>query len=199
MLIHELDVSIQPGCSNQLATSPRLPASSVPAGLDLGGFRDIMAFTYFFDRYTWAIFWKPLIHVGHENKNTVEYKSSLALVCGYFGLQNCDKGTEVIGLRLQQDLINHMKSVLNRGNKDELANMSTAAMILGMFTVSSWIQCKIYERRLTPESMLLIEDSICSPIWASRRFYNTADRTILGVRLLSTLLGHVVVFWYASL
>jgi hypothetical protein len=134
--MYSLDASIQPRGSNQISPFPRRPTSFVPAGLDLGGFRDIMAFTYFFERYTWAIFWKPLIHAGHENSNSIEYKSSLALVCGYFGLQNCDKGTEVIGLRLQQDLINHMKSVLGRGNKDELANMSTTAMILGMFTVS---------------------------------------------------------------
>ncbi|KAH8895781.1 hypothetical protein GQ53DRAFT_853962 [Thozetella sp. PMI_491] len=135
--MHNLSVSTDAGGSKRL--SPLLqssrPGSPNPTmELDLSGFRETMAFTYFFERYTWGHFWKPLIRLHADNDVHLEYKSSLALVYGYFGLGNQDKATEVKGLELYGNLIRQVKSVLVRGDKDELAKLTASVLILGMFT-----------------------------------------------------------------
>ncbi|KAH7309702.1 hypothetical protein B0I35DRAFT_440482 [Stachybotrys elegans] len=109
-------------------------AVSIPTELDLGGFRENMAFTYFVERYAWAHFWMPLIETDGNNAAGLEYKSSLALVYGFFGVGNRDKGTEVQGLELRGDLIRQIRTVLERGRKDELVRMMRVVLILGMFT-----------------------------------------------------------------
>jgi hypothetical protein len=136
--MRNLGVYTQNGGKQQLVTlqTPRgSRADSPPVELDLGGFRETIAFTYFLERYTWAHFWMPLIQAQEKKSKTLEYKSSLALVYGYFGIANKDKNTEVQGLEMYGKMIQQVKSVLDRGSKDELANMIVSVMILGMFTV----------------------------------------------------------------
>lgn len=96
-----------------------------------------MAFAYFFNGYSWAYFWKPLIQVQDRTVASLEYASSLALVYGYFGLGNRDKGTEVKGLEIYGNQIRQVKLILDRGDKVELAKMTVSVLILGMFTVST--------------------------------------------------------------
>ena len=143
--MHNLGVYTQNGGRQQLVTLPvpRGPdVQNPPVELDLGGFRETMAFTYFLERYTWAHFWMPLIQAQEKSSKAMEYKSSLALVYGYFGIANKDKDTEVQGLEMYGNMIQQVKSVLDRGSKDELSSMIVSVMILGMFTVSVFVKFK---------------------------------------------------------
>lgn len=120
----------------RLSGSARANAPNLLVELDLGGFQETMAFTYFFQGYAWASLWRPLVQVHSQSIIPLGYQSSLALVYGYFGLRNRDKATEVRGLKLYGSQIRQVKSVLDRGNKVELAKITVSVMILGMFTVS---------------------------------------------------------------
>lgn len=111
-----------------------------PPEMNLTAFQEHMAFSYFFETYGWAYFWKPFLQLARETDlaPTASHMCSLALAYGHMGNGHADKSLKSMGLELYGRSLREVQTLLTRGAEArlELARLCVPIVILGMYSVS---------------------------------------------------------------
>ena len=96
-----------------------------------------LTFSYFFQNFVWAHFWRPIMRMVDLPPGRVAYKASLAIATGIRGLGQDDRALKLQALDLYGNAINLFRQQFNQaiGHKPEMAALGTTVIMLSLFNV----------------------------------------------------------------
>jgi hypothetical protein len=107
----------------------------VPQELDLVGFQDHIAFTFYFQRYRWAYFWKGIIQVSPVDSSDLHYTASRAVVLGYLAKMNRDPELAMKAVQLSSQAVVGVQKTIDNGSLAEQAKVLSAISAMGIYNV----------------------------------------------------------------
>lgn len=95
----------------------------LPQYISLIGFQEHIAFSFFFNSYRWAHFWRPLLKSTPGGSSDLIYKASLAVALGY--MAKIKKSSELVkqAIELNSYAVNQVREIVTRGSKADLVRM----------------------------------------------------------------------------
>ncbi|KAH7325598.1 hypothetical protein B0I35DRAFT_420813 [Stachybotrys elegans] len=105
----------------------------VPQELNLAGFQDHIAFTFYFQRYRWAYFWQGIIRVSPADSSDLHYTASRAVVLGYLAKMNHDRELEMKAVQLSSQAVSGIQNMINNGSIPEQASILSAISAMGVY------------------------------------------------------------------
>jgi hypothetical protein len=106
-----------------------------PRELSLVGFRDAMAFSFFFHTHRWAFFWRPILRWIPDGSNDPIYKASLAVSLGYMAREKGNPILQQQATELCSGAVNTVQNTLAKGSKSDSARMTRVVAALGIYNV----------------------------------------------------------------
>lgn len=125
-------VRVPAGAGDAAGPASRQP----PMELDLSGFKEEMALSYFFGTYGWAPFWRPLLRMATDGSfPDINRTCSLAIAYGYMGLGHHENALLVQGRSLYGRTLREIQVLLNQSTKEQLARLTVTVIMMGMYAV----------------------------------------------------------------
>ncbi len=125
--------------------SPRTPSTvrgqqtspSITTELSLVAFQNEISLNYFLDRYRWAHWWKAALLGGLQAcPSSAQYKSSQAIILGYFGSEESSSELRDKSVQLYCESLRRVSAMLSHLNQAVVAESICTIVILGMYPVS---------------------------------------------------------------
>ncbi|TDZ27766.1 hypothetical protein C8035_v008726 [Colletotrichum spinosum] len=136
-------VADEPGGSRQLvrvseASSSSLVTSTVPLELPLTAFRDRMAFSHLFAKYTWAPFWRPFLRTSADEGlkshiSEIDYAATLATALGFMGEAMNNQKMIADGYEMNGKVLRALHAALSSRSKELMARWVFTIVILSLY------------------------------------------------------------------
>jgi hypothetical protein len=112
-----------------------LRTASVPLTLDLDGFQDHVAFSFYFHSYRWAHFWRGIMRATPCDGADLHYVASSAFAIGYLAKVKGDANLAIRAAQLSSRAVTAVQIALSQGTKHEVASMLGTVAAMGVYNV----------------------------------------------------------------